>query len=76
MPAKPKTPPPPLEPLVTLGELCALFSVKPATVKKNRSRGTNELFMKGFVPFGPAGGLRWHRSDVRDYMAKIADDVA
>ncbi|MDV8024959.1 hypothetical protein [Rhodococcus sp. IEGM 1330] len=60
-----------LEPWVTLPELCTLLSVKPGTVKTDRSRGSNPLFAKGFAPFGPAGGLRWVRSDVRTYMESL-----
>lgn len=67
-----KTPPTPLEPLVTLPELCELLHIQPGTVKADRVRGSNPLFKKGFTPFGPSGGLRWIRADVREYMEQLA----
>ncbi|MDJ0403920.1 hypothetical protein QNA23_10545 [Rhodococcus erythropolis] len=62
-----------IDPLLTVEQLCEIFTIKPGTIHTSRLRGGHPLFDKGFCPLGVRAGLRFRQSDVQDYIDMMAD---
>ena len=65
---------PPIEPLLTVKQVCEILQIKPGTIHANRLRGGHPLFDKGFCPLGVRAGLRFRAQDVRDYIDRMANN--
>lgn len=65
--------PAPIEPLLTVKQVCEILQIKPGTIHTSRLRGGHPLFDKAFCPLGVRAGLRFRAQDVRDYIDHMAN---